>query len=251
MPQTIVNQAGRRLSEDAGRSAAQTIEQPVFSKIEAVSLKDRVIVALKDAFFSGKLKPGDAIIERQLAREMKVGTPVVREALISLEGQGYVYRVTNTGTYVTEFTTEEAIQLYTLRVELEVLALQWARPRVTEADLNEMEAVLGGLVEAGQSGNRREFLERDLAFHRRYWALSGNAYLAETLERLMAPLFAFGIMAVHVPTTAEMAREHYEVLNALRNLQEPQFSSVTRKILTGFSSRWITSISERAKELGL
>jgi DNA-binding GntR family transcriptional regulator len=74
-----------------------------FSEIEPLSLTDRVINALKDAFFSGELKPGDAIVERELARQMKVGTPVIREALISLQGQGFVRRVTNTGTYVTQF----------------------------------------------------------------------------------------------------------------------------------------------------
>src|SRR5438477_13136224 len=101
---------------------------PIFQEIEALSLTDRVVTALKDAFFSGKLKPGDAIIERQLAMEMKVGTPVVREALISLHGQGFVRRITNTGTYVTKFDAAEVRQLYMLRIELEALAFEWARP---------------------------------------------------------------------------------------------------------------------------
>ena len=35
--------------------------------------------------------------------QMKVGTPVVREALIALQGQGFVRGGPNTGTYVTEF----------------------------------------------------------------------------------------------------------------------------------------------------
>src|SRR5580692_10619434 len=111
---------------------------PTFAEIEPLSLSDRVINALKDAFFSGRLKPGDAIVERDLAQQMKVGTPVVREALISLQGQGFVRRVTNTGTFVTQFAVDEVRDLYNLRVELELLAFQWARPRVTEADLRDL-----------------------------------------------------------------------------------------------------------------
>src|SRR5258705_6644021 len=102
---------------------------PVFQEIEALPLTDRVAAALRDAFFSGKLKPGDAIVERQLAREMKVGTPVVREALISLQGQGFVRRVTKIRTFVTKFDADEVRQFYTLRVEVEALAFEWARPR--------------------------------------------------------------------------------------------------------------------------
>jgi len=216
---------------------------PVFQEIEALPLTDRVEAALKDAFFSGKLKPGDAIVERHLAREMKVGTPVVREALISLQGQGFVRRVTNTGTFVTQFNVEEVRQLYTLRIELEALAFEWARPRVSADDLALLRTLLDKVVEAGEAGARREFLERDFAFHKQCWKLSGNAYLAETLERLMAPLFAFAVLATGVPLTASMAREHYALVNALEKLQPPEFDSVVRKTLTGFALRWISSMS--------
>ena len=221
---------------------------PVFSEIEAVPLTDRVEAALKDAFFSGKLKPGDAIVERQLAREMRVGTPVVREALISLQGQGFVRRVTNTGTFVTKFEAEEVRQLYTLRIELEALAFEWARPRVQPADIAELRGLVDGLIEAAEAGGRREFLERDLRFHKRCWMLSGNTYLMETLERLMAPLFAFAVLASGVPLTAAMAREHQTLVNALESLQPPQFDQVIRKTLTGFALRWITSISSKAPD---
>ena len=216
---------------------------PVFQEIEALPLTDRVAAALKDAFFSGKLKPGDAIIERQLAAEMKVGTPVVREALISLHGQGFVRRITNTGTFVTKFDAEEVRQLYTLRIELETLALEWARPRVSADDIATLKGLVDKLVEAGQAGARREFLERDFAFHRQCWKLSGNTYLAETLERLMAPLFAFVVLASGVPMTAAMAREHYALVNALENLQPPEFDAVVRKAFTGFALRWISTMS--------
>jgi DNA-binding GntR family transcriptional regulator len=216
---------------------------PVFQEIEALPLTERVAAALKDAFFSGTLKPGDAIIERQLALEMKVGTPVVREALISLHGQGFVRRVTNTGTFVTKFDAEEVRQLYTLRIELESIAFEWARPRVTADDLAALKGLVDKLVEAGEAGARREFLERDFAFHRQCWKLSGNTYLAETLERLMAPLFAFVVLASGAPMTAAMAREHYALVNALEKLQPPEFDTVIRKTLTGFALRWIATMS--------
>src|SRR6202167_1750246 len=214
-----------------------------FSELEPRSLSDRVVDALKEAFLSGQLKPGDPIVERELARQMKVGTPVVREALISLQGQGFVRRVTNTGTFVTQFTTDEVHQLYTLRVELELLALQWAKLRVTDSDLKELSRQIAKVVEAGEQGDRRRFLELDYAFHRQCWALSGNAYLAETLERLMAPLFTFVVLASGAPLTASMGREHYELVNALQNTGEPEFTEVVRKRLSGIASRWLTAFA--------
>lgn len=220
----------------------------IFSEIEPLSLSVRVMNALKDAFFSGRLKPGDAIVERDLAQQMKVGTPVVREALISLQGQGFVRRVTNTGTFVTQFDVDEVRDLYNLRIELEMLAFQWARPRVTEAELRNLRQLVDSVVRAGEKGNRREFLERDYVFHQRCWVLSGNSYLSDTLDRLMAPLFAFVVLASGRPLTASMGQEHYELVNALKDLKEPEFTVVVRRTLYGFASRWLSAFSDRSEQ---
>src|SRR5260370_743775 len=226
----------------------QEDDSAVFPQLEAVSLAEGVVTALKDAFFSGVLKPGAVIVERQIAKQMNVGTPVVREALISLKHEGFVRRVKNKGTFITAFEADEVRQLYTLRVELETLALQWARPIVTKADLDHLKTLVDRLVEAGQRENRREFLERDIEFHQFCWKLSGNPFLVETLERLMAPLFAFVVLASGHPMTASMGREHYAIVEALRSMEEPEFSAVVRKAFTGFAFRWISSAAARTAE---
>src|ERR1700736_2368594 len=224
-----------------GAVGKQKGDSAVFPQLEPVSLAEGVGAALKDAFFSGALKPGAAIVERQIAKQMNVGTPAVREALISLKHEGFVRRVKNKGTFITAFDVDEVRQLYTLRVELESLALQWARPLATKADLDQLKSLADRLVEAGQREDRREFLERDFEFHRYCWRLSGNPFLAETLERLMAPLFAFVVLASGHPMTAAMGREHYAIVEALRSLEEPGFSALVRKTFTGFAFRWISS----------
>jgi DNA-binding GntR family transcriptional regulator len=228
-----------------------SVVEPIFGQIETVSLTERVISALKDAFFTGKLKPGDPIVERQLAREMNVGTPVVREALISLKHEGFVRRVNNKGSYVTQFSAQEVRDLYTLRVELETLALQWARTRVTEADIVELSTLVDRLVDAGMRGSRSEFLKTDFEFHRYYWRLSGNPALADLLERLMAPLFAFVVLASDLPVTAAMAREHYVFINALKGMGEPEFTESVRKALSGFASRWIAVTSRSTEDVSV
>ena len=220
----------------------------VFPQLEAVSLAEGVVAALKDAFFSGVLKPGAAVVERESARQMNVGTPVVREALISLKHEGFVRRIKNKGTFVTVFDADEVRKLYTLRVELETLALQWARPLVTKSELDQLKSLVDRLVEAGQRENRREFLECDVEFHRYCWKLSGNSFLAETLERLMAPLFAFVVLASGHPMTASMGREHYALVEALRSVEEPEFSALVRKTVTGFAFRWISSAAPKKAE---
>jgi DNA-binding GntR family transcriptional regulator len=217
--------------------------EPIFSSLNPLSLPDRVAKELKDALFSGKLKPGDAIVERQVSQQMKVGTPVVREALISLQAQGFVRRIANTATRVTQFTDDEVRHLYQLRVELETVALQWAKQHVTPSDIKELRRLVDELVESGVEGNPRKFLERDLAFHSRYWELSRNPFLVDTLKRIMAPLFVFAFFGTGKALTAPMAREHYDLVNALRDLEEPEFTETVRCTLSGFAGRWVSAIT--------
>ena len=231
-----------------GAVGKQKLDGADFPQLEPVSLAEGVVAALKDAFFSGRLKPGTAIVERQIAKQMNVGTPAVREALISLKHEGFVRRVKNKGTSITAFDAEEVRQLYTLRIELETLALQWARPLVSKSDVDHLKGMVDRLVEAGQQGDRRGFLECDFEFHRYCWKLSGNPFLAETLERLMAPLFTFVVLASAHPLTAAMGREHYALVEALRSMEEPEFSATVRKTFTGFAFRWISSAASRASE---
>ena len=231
-----------------GAVGKQKGDSAVFPQLEPVSLAEGVVAALKDAFFSGSLRPGAAIVERQIAKQMNVGTPAVREALISLKHEGFVRRVKNKGTFITAFDADEVRQLYTLRIELETLALQWARPLVTKSDVDHLRNLVDRLVVAGQHENRREFLECDFEFHRYCWKLSGNPFLAETLERLMAPLFTFVVLASTHPLTAAMGREHYALVEALESMDEPEFSAMVRKTFTGFALRWISSAASRGTQ---
>lgn len=219
-----------------------------FAEIAAESLRDKVIAALKEAFFSGALRPGEQIVERRLAFEMGVGTPAIREALVTLQEQGFVRRVANTATYVNKFSVEEVEQLYRLRVEFELLAFQWAKSRVVESELEGLDQMVELMSEAAAQKKAREFYEHDLEFHRRCWSLCGNKFLYRALETLVTPLFAFVLNASEDTVQVTIARDHYTLVNALRRLNEPEFSAAVRSTLSGFAFSGIASMVRRETE---
>jgi DNA-binding GntR family transcriptional regulator len=227
----------------SGRSVAPD-NRGTFPEIAAESLRDKVIASLKDAFFSGELKPGDAIVERHLAQQMKIGSPAVREALITLQQQGFVNRVANTGTYVNSFTVDEVRQLYQLRVEFELLAFKWAKLRVKEADLKNLETFVDAMADAANQKNTRKFFEHDLDFHRYCWRLSGNKFLERSLENLVPPLFAFVLNASDDTVQELVARQHLQIISALKSAYEPDFSAIIRDALTTFALEGVSSMLE-------
>ena len=110
--------------------------------------------------------------------------PLVREALIQLEHHGFVQRTPYKGTTVTKLEPEDIKQIFRLRVELEGLAIEWARENVTDADIKELQLVIARMKRAAAELDMDQFYESDLDFHRKIWIMSGNRYLVDTLERV-------------------------------------------------------------------
>ena len=240
---------GREVTSNKGEKeratqAPASDSRLTFAEIAPESLRDKVIASLKDAFFAGQLKPGDAIVERQLAQQMKIGSPAVREALITLQQQGFVQRVANTGTYVNNFTMDEVRQLYQLRIEFELLALKWAKYRVKESDFTILEELVESMTTAAIQGKRREFFENDLKFHQYCWKLSGNKYLERSLENLIPPLFAFVLNASDHTVQESVARQHTQLIVALKSASDPEFTTIVRETLSAFALEGVSSITE-------
>src|SRR2546423_86063 len=121
--------------------------------LQRTVLADRVSDLIKEAILSGKLDPGDRIVEMKLAKDLGVGTTAVREALFELEYQGFVSRITGKGTFVTQLTAEDVEQILRVRLELEGLAVELLQERATESDLAPLEKSIAGMRSAAKAAN--------------------------------------------------------------------------------------------------
>ena len=106
--------------------------------IQPISKKNQVIQAIKEAILTGSINPGDQIVESRIARELGSGIPLVREALIELEQDGFVQKTPYKGTTVTKLGPKEIREIFQLRVELEALAVEWSKENVTPDDIKAM-----------------------------------------------------------------------------------------------------------------
>ena len=112
----------------------------------------------------------------------------------------------------------EVRQLYELRIEFELLALRWAKLRVSEEDLAVLEKIVEAMAEAGIQKKAKEFFQFDLDFHRHCWKFSGNKFLTRSLEGLVPPLFAFVLNASDETVHESVARQHSNIIDALRSV---------------------------------
>jgi DNA-binding GntR family transcriptional regulator len=176
-----------------------------------------------------------------MAHELGSGIPLVREALIALEHQGFVQKTPYKGTTVTKLAPDDLQQVFQLRVELEPLAVEWAKKNVTPADIDELQELIKGMERAAQKVDLAQFYQHDLDWHRKLWALSGNTYLAEVLERLVVPLFAFFLVKNKRERHAyiESAVMHGKIVTALRDKSAVEARRLMKESLRGWKDDMI------------
>jgi DNA-binding GntR family transcriptional regulator len=148
-------------------------------------LGDHVADQLREAIVTDKLKPGQRIVEREIAEIMQTSRGPVRDALLLLENEGLVVRYPHRGTFVAELSFEDAEEIYSLRLSIELLAVKYVVEKATSADLDELDGLVEEMafkVKAGYSIS--EATELDMAFHRGLCRISGHARALAAWEAL-------------------------------------------------------------------
>ncbi len=209
--------------------------------IQPISKRDQVIRAVKEAILSGTIQPGASIVETKVAQQLGAGVPLIREALIELEHQGFVQRTPYKGTTVTKLGPTDIKRIFRLRVELEALAIEWAKENVTEADLETLRQTIRNMEQAAIDVDLDLFYEADLAFHRKIWNLSDNPYLTDALERVVVPLFAFFLMKTSRRRNSyvESASMHAAIVEALPQKSAAELREMVKQSLTGWKDEML------------
>ena len=197
--------------------------------IEAQRLYQQIAQQLRQLITSGEFPPGSRLpAERELAAQLGVSRPSVREALIALEVEGWVEVRTGSGVYVLERTapdrqavaaTEwgplEVIRARRL-VEGEIAAL--AAQAIEPQHLLALQQALQAMQQDADGG--RAPLEGDRAFHLTLAAACGNAVLSDTVTQFWdarkGPLFERLGDYFETPQSWRCAiEEHRQILAAL------------------------------------
>jgi len=177
------------------------------------------VEVIRKAITSGDLKPGDRIVELQLAKQLGVGNTAVREALFELEGAGLVTRIPHKGSFITKMTFQDARDIFRVRTELESLAVELAVEHASSTDLDMLQGFVDAMKAAAETSDIERFYQNDLEFHRALWQLSRNRYLASSLETLVVPLFAFFLIRTRMDYRIDLlgrAQRHHQLLDSIK-----------------------------------
>jgi DNA-binding GntR family transcriptional regulator len=147
----------------------------------ASSSPSRVAETLRDEILSGKIAPGERIVQEDLALRFGASRQPVRDALRLLEGDGLVTLKTNSGAWVSKLSEQECDEAYLVRERLEPLLLSLSIPNLTTAQLERLKSLV---AEIEKTKDVESFLRLDREFHLLSYAGAKEGMLSEFVERI-------------------------------------------------------------------
>jgi DNA-binding GntR family transcriptional regulator len=183
---------------------------------EAAPLRGQVLQELRRSILSGRLNPGERLVERELIAMMGVSRTVIREALRQLESEGLVAIIPNKGPVVRELTQEEARDLYAIRAVLEGLAARLFSENADNPQVRELEEALLQVAEAYKTEDPEKIIVTKNRFYEVLFVGAKSTTLSAMIGMLHGRIRRW--RAIGLSHSQRSKRRQHESLHNLRDM---------------------------------
>jgi len=202
--------------------SAAAREGPYASRSELVYCK------LRDAIASGKLQPGERVMEVEVAEWLDVSRTPVREALRRLENEGMLSLESRTGLVVSSITRDAMLELYVMREVLEGTAARLCAENASDIELMELEEITRR--EDRLQGDYAALARLNRIFHDTIHRAAHNRYLEKSLSAVNDSMCLLGKSQMLIPQRAQEAKaQHAELFHALRKRDADAAETIARQ----------------------
>ena len=190
---------------------------------EYLPLRDVVFNTLRQAILRGELKPGERLMEIQLANKLGVSRTPIREALRKLELEGLVNMVPRKGAEVADITEKSLRDVLEVRKALEELSVQLACEKITEEEIEELKRVAERFKDTLDDQDVTKIAEADVAFHDVIYTATDNQKLILLLNNLREQMYRYRVEYLKKEEAyPQLIAEHEELIDNIskRNKEE-------------------------------
>jgi DNA-binding GntR family transcriptional regulator len=202
--------------------------------------------SIEEDIVLGRRHPRERLIEQDLCDRFGTHRGDVRLALFELEKKGLVERIPNRGATVRGLTPREVQEIYTVREELEVMAVRIIPFPVARQDIARLEELQRRHAAAIARGDMLTVFYSNLEFHQAMFGLCGNACLSETIDLLAQKVYGIRSYANAFPESLERARQdHVDMIRALRAGRRDELIALARRHLEPSPEAYIKAYERR------
>ena len=181
-------------------------------------LRDVVFNTLREAILKGDLKPGERLMELQLASKLGVSRTPIREAIRMLEQEGLAVTTPRKGAEVAKITLKDMEDVLEIRDALDELAVRIACQKISDEQLKQLEDMKELFEKSTQTGNVKKIAEADVTFHDVIYEATGNPKLVTLLNNLREQVYRYRVEYIKDPKNyPTLIAEHEAILESLKN----------------------------------
>lgn len=180
-------------------------------------LRDVVFNTLREAILKGDLKPGERLMELQLASKLGVSRTPIREAIRMLEQEGLAVTTPRKGAEVAKMTLKDMEDVLEIRDALDELAVRIACQKISDEQLKQLEDMKELFEKSTQTGNVKKIAEADVTFHDVIYEATGNPKLVTLLNNLREQVYRYRVEYIKDPKNyPTLIAEHEAILESLK-----------------------------------
>ena len=194
---------------------------------EYLPLRDVVFNTLRRAILRGELKPGERLMEIQLANKLGVSRTPIREAIRKLELEGLVLMIPRKGAEVAEITEKNLRDVLEVRCALEELAVQLACERIDKRGIKELHTAADRFRDVLGSDDITQIAQADEAFHDVIFTATDNERLIQLLNNLREQMYRYRIEYLKKKECYPLLGEHEAIISAIERHDKEKATRIT------------------------
>jgi GntR family transcriptional regulator, rspAB operon transcriptional repressor len=242
--------ARRRAPAAPEAELAQRPAPGAFTPLGRELLSEQVTRIVVDGLLTGRLRPGDRLVEEEIARALRISRSPVREAFAELLTSGVLVKEPGRGTTIRRWTVRDVEEFYAVRALLEGEAAGRVAESVSRSGLGGLPAIVAAMEMAAAQRDEPALIDLDLQFHREIWRLSGNRFLEKVLLDLGPQYRIFLALNVDIHADlSEIATLHGEVLAAIASGRSARARAAVGAHLEASSRRMIAGMLAEAEAI--
>ena len=217
---------------------------------EYLPLRDVVFNTLRQAILKGELKPGERLMEIQLANKLGVSRTPVREAIRKLELEGLVLMIPRKGAEVAEITRQDMEDVLEVRTALEELAVKDACDHITDAQLSELKKASNEFKKALLEGKDLvTCADADMHFHDVILSATNNRRLIQMLNNLSEQMYRYRMEYLKDERTHKtLIEEHDAIRRALKKHDKVKAGAAIRVHIDNQKRSILESLTEKEED---
>jgi len=197
---------------------------------EYLPLRDVVFNTLRQAILRGELKPGERLMEIQLANKLGVSRTPIREAIRKLELEGLVLMIPRKGAEVADITEKSLRDVLEVRKALEELAVQLTCDKITKEQIRELEEAAEEFKRILKSSDVTEIAEADVHFHDIIYKATDNQRLIQLLNNLGEQMYRYRVEYLKNPEAyPQLVAEHEEIIRHIERKEKEKATEIVCK----------------------